>query len=44
MGARVVGPGLALDIVDTFLSAKFEGDRHIKRIAKIAAIEEKYNK
>lgn len=44
MGARVVGAGLALDIVDTFLSAKFEGDRHIKRIAKIAAIEEKYNK
>ena len=44
MGARVVGPGLALDIVDTFLSAKFEGDRHIKRIAKIAAIEDKYNK
>lgn len=44
MGARVVGPGLALDIVDTFLSAKFEGDRHIKRIAKIEAIEEKYNK
>ena len=44
MGARVVGPGLALDIVDTFLSAKFEGDRHIKRIAKRAAIEEKYNK
>lgn len=44
MGARVVGPGLALDIVDTFLSAKFEGDRHIKRIAKIAAIEEKYSK
>lgn len=44
LGQRVVGPGLALDIVKTFLEAKFEGDRHIKRIDKITAIEKKYNK
>ncbi len=44
MGARVVGPGLAIDIVKTFLAAKFEGDRHIKRLDKITEIEEKYNK
>lgn len=44
LGARVVGSGLALDIVDAFLNAKFEGDRHINRINKIKAIEEKYNK
>lgn len=44
MGQRVVGTGLALDIVKTFLSAEFEGDRHIKRIDKITAIEKKYNK
>jgi len=44
LGQRVVGVGLALDIVNTFLTAKFEGDRHIKRINKITAIEEKYNK
>lgn len=44
LGQRVVGAGLALDIVNTFLTAKFEGDRHIKRINKITAIEEKYNK
>lgn len=44
MGARVVGPGLALDIVKTFLSAKFEGDRHINRINKISEIEKKYSK
>lgn len=44
MGQRVVGPGLALDIVKTFLSTEFEGDRHIKRIDKITAIEKKYNK
>ncbi|MEG1287326.1 MAG: ribose 5-phosphate isomerase B [Clostridium sp.] len=44
LGARVVGPGLALDIVKTFLNSKFEGDRHQGRINKIIAIEEKYNK
>lgn len=44
MGQRVVGVGLALDIVKTFLNAKFEGGRHIKRIEKITAIEKKYNK
>ena len=41
MGARVVGPGLALKIVDTFLTTEFEGGRHAKRIALIADIEEK---
>lgn len=44
LGQRVVGPGLAIDIVKTFLSAEFEGDRHLKRIQKIADIEKKYNK
>ena len=44
LGQRVVGAGLALDIVNTFLTSKFEGDRHIQRINKITAIEEKYNK
>lgn len=33
MGARVVGPGLALKIVDTFLDTPFSNDeRHIRRI------------
>ena len=41
MGARVVGSGLALKIVDTFLTTEFEGGRHAKRIALIAALEEK---
>lgn len=44
MGQRVVGTGLALDIVKTFLTTEFEGDRHQKRIDKISGIEKKYNK
>ena len=36
MGARVVGPGLALKIVDTFLDTPFSGDeRHVRRINMI---------
>jgi ribose 5-phosphate isomerase B len=35
LGARVVGPDTALDILDAFLSAEFEGGRHAKRVAKI---------
>lgn len=42
MGARVVGAGLAIDIVKAFLNSEFEGDRHIRRIEKITAIENKY--
>ena len=35
-GARVVGPSLAVKIVDTFLNTEFSGDeRHIRRIAQI---------
>ena len=39
LGARVLGAGLALKIVDTFLDTAFEGGRHARRIAKIADIE-----
>ncbi|MCR9108466.1 ribose 5-phosphate isomerase B [Marivita sp. XM-24bin2] len=35
LGARVVGEGLALDIVDAFLSAEFEGGRHATRVDMI---------
>jgi len=36
MGGRVVGPGLALKIVDTFLNTPFSGEeRHKRRISKI---------
>lgn len=40
MGARIVPPELALEILDVFLSTGFEGGRHEPRIKKIAAIEE----
>ncbi len=39
LGARVLGEGLALKIVDTFLDTGFEGGRHARRVAKIMAIE-----
>ena len=39
LGQRVVGEGLALELVDLFLNTKFEGGRHAQRIAKIAEIE-----
>lgn len=36
MGGRIVGPSLAVKIVDTFLNTEFSGDeRHIKRIKMI---------
>jgi ribose 5-phosphate isomerase B len=40
MGVRVVGEGLALDIVDAFLTAEFEGGRHAPRVEMIGALEE----
>lgn len=38
-GARVVGLGLATNMVDLFLDTEFEGERHNARIAKMMAIE-----
>ena len=39
LGARVLGDGLALRIVDTFLETGFDGGRHQRRIDLIAALE-----
>ncbi|MGZ3377882.1 MAG: ribose 5-phosphate isomerase B [Phenylobacterium sp.] len=39
LGARLVGEGLALDIVDAFLAAEFEGGRHAARVEMIRALE-----
>lgn len=44
-GEKVVGEGLMEELVSTFLTTEFEGgERHERRVAKIKAIEEKYNK
>ncbi|MCV6584731.1 MAG: ribose 5-phosphate isomerase B [Marinibacterium sp.] len=39
LGARVVGEGLALEIVEAFLGTEFEGGRHGTRVDMIKAIE-----
>ena len=39
MGERVIGPGLAREIVTTWLNTEFEGGRHTRRIEKIAELE-----
>ena len=39
LGARVVGEGLALDIVEAFLSPHFEGARHATRVEMMAALD-----
>lgn len=39
IGARVVGEGLALEIVEAFLSTEFEGGRHGTRVEMITEIE-----
>ncbi len=41
MGGRVVGPGLACELVDLFLTTGFEGGRHCARIEKISALEKR---
>ncbi|MDR0821483.1 MAG: ribose 5-phosphate isomerase B [Oscillospiraceae bacterium] len=40
LGARVVGVDLAKLIVDTFLDAEFEGERHSRRVGQLVEIEE----
>ncbi|WP_374471068.1 ribose 5-phosphate isomerase B [Phenylobacterium sp.] len=40
LGARVVGAGLALDVVDAFLAAAFDGGRHAARVAMIEPAED----
>ncbi|MBQ1388141.1 MAG: ribose 5-phosphate isomerase B [Clostridia bacterium] len=39
MGGRVITPEQAVKFTDIFLNTEFEGDRHIRRIAQITAIE-----
>ncbi len=39
LGARVIGQGLARDIVDLFMTTEFEGGRHATRVEMISALE-----
>ena len=39
MGAGIVGPNLALEIVDTWLTTEFEGGRHQRRVDKLMTYE-----
>ncbi|HWT23086.1 MAG TPA: RpiB/LacA/LacB family sugar-phosphate isomerase [Solirubrobacteraceae bacterium] len=43
LGARVVGPAYAAEIIASFARAEFSGEeRHVRRLAKIQAIEDDY--
>jgi ribose 5-phosphate isomerase B len=45
LGARVVGPALAAEIIRAFLAAEFTGEeRHVRRLAKIDAIEREFSR
>ena len=42
MGARVVGVGLAEEIVDLFLTTPFEGGRHARRVEQLTELENEF--
>ena len=42
IGARVVGTGLAEEILATFLTTPFDGGRHARRVAMLAELEEQF--
>jgi ribose 5-phosphate isomerase B len=39
LGQRIVGTGVAEDILDAFLATPYEGGRHAARVAKLSALE-----
>jgi ribose 5-phosphate isomerase B len=39
-GARVIGPGLAAELLDVFLNTEFEGGRHAVRVQKMMQLEQ----
>jgi ribose 5-phosphate isomerase B len=44
LGGRAVGPAVAWDLVESFLSAEFSGaERHRRRLAKVAALEKPFS-
>ena len=43
LGERVVGQGLAMELVDAFLTTEFEGGRHQRRVDLITKLEQEEN-
>jgi ribose 5-phosphate isomerase B len=40
MGGRTIGPAVAWDLIQTFLSAEFsQAKRHLRRLSKVASLE-----
>jgi RpiB/LacA/LacB family sugar-phosphate isomerase len=45
LGGRIVGTALARELVRAFVAARFSGEeRHLRRLAKVQAIEDRYSK
>jgi ribose 5-phosphate isomerase B len=45
LGARVIGPALAAEVIRAYLQAEFSGEeRHVRRLGKIAAIEREFSR
>jgi ribose 5-phosphate isomerase B len=41
LGSRVIGPNVAIDLVDGYVGAKFSGEeRHVRRLNKVKSFEE----
>jgi ribose 5-phosphate isomerase B len=45
LGARIIGPALADDLVKTYLAARYtHEERHVRRLAKVQALERRWSK
>ncbi|MCL6593486.1 MAG: ribose 5-phosphate isomerase B [Alicyclobacillus sp.] len=44
LGERVIGPGLAAEVLKVWLSTEFEGGRHAGRVEKMRRIEQAYSR
>jgi len=45
LGARVIGPQLARELVRAFLDARFSGaERHVRRLNKVRALEQRFGR
>jgi ribose 5-phosphate isomerase B len=43
VGTRVIGPALLLDLVHSFLNARFSGEaRHVRRLGKVKKMEDRF--